>query len=269
LSREERAAAFAGTAPKVPRKAVISIVSACLVLGFGGIVVDHFFSGASKAGLTPTPKVGNPPPLPSAAHPAIANISASVGSMMALQTVKPTPAPAFSLTSASGTHVSLATFSDKIVVLSFFDGACDDICPIVESEIRQADRVLAAKGDASKVEFLTVNTDPLRTSISTMSVAEKGLAGLSNAVLLTGSLKDLNPVWSAYGVTIEAQPASGVVSHSELMDFIRPGGTIADRATPFANEVGRSWALPSADQARFGSGIAQVVESLLHAGVKS
>ena len=42
---DERAAKFAENAPPIPRKAVVVAVVAFVVLGLGGVVLDHFFGG--------------------------------------------------------------------------------------------------------------------------------------------------------------------------------------------------------------------------------
>ena len=50
------------------------------------------------------------------------------------------------------------------MVLSFFDAACDDICPILETELLQAYADLGPL--APRVAVVTVNTDPLDLSVS-------------------------------------------------------------------------------------------------------
>jgi protein SCO1/2 len=182
--------------------------------------------------------------------------------MMSLEALH-APAPALSLESPAGRSVTLSQFRGKVVVLSFFDSRCDDICPVLAEELRLAmDRVAAAHEEAD-VELLTVNTDPLATSRGSSAPAELAMRGVPRWQFLTGPLGRLNSVWSAYGVSVDAQPSSGMISHSEEMYFIGPSGRLADRATPFADELGRSYRLPRATEERFATGIAEEVRRLL------
>jgi hypothetical protein len=84
---------------------------------------------------------------------------------------------------------------------------------------------------------------------------------------LTGSLARLDSVWKAYGVTIEVQKSTGVVSHNDLLYFIDAEGRLRLRATPFADESSTgAYSLPMATETRFASGIASSVRSLLETG---
>src|ERR1700733_12224398 len=83
LSSDERAAAFAAGAPKVPRKTIVAVLSACLVLGLGGVVVDHFFSGADASTVTPHLRASKPSHR--VASPKPADLTAPVSAMMGLR----------------------------------------------------------------------------------------------------------------------------------------------------------------------------------------
>ena len=59
---------------------------------------------------------------------------------------------------------------------------------------------------------------------------------LKDWYFLTGSLPKLNVVWSEYGVAIDVQRGTHIVSHNDALYFIDPSGRMRLRATPFANE---------------------------------
>ncbi len=263
LSEAERAAAFAEPPPKVPRRTVGFVVLACLVLGFGGIVVDHFFAGPSTSSPTPPTSATSVPQFPRAGAPNSPSLGAPLSKMMQLTSLRPQKAPALSLLSASGRPVSLSSFRGKVVVLSFFNAACDDICPVIEGEVKAALADLGRSGARGRVEFLTVNTDPLALSPAAGRPAEAAMAAVPQWQFLTGSISRLNSVWKTYGVSIEAQASSGTVSHSEALYFIDPAGVVRARATPFANQVARgTFELSAALVRRFGEGIASEVTRL-------
>ncbi|HET9091734.1 MAG TPA: SCO family protein [Acidimicrobiales bacterium] len=263
LSEAERAAAFAEPPPKVPRRTVGLVVLACLVLGFGGIVVDHFFAGPSATPPIPPASATSVPQFPRPTAPDSPSLGAPLSKMMELTPLRPQKAPPLRLVSASGRAVSLSSFRGKVVVLSFFDASCDDICPVIEREVKSALSDLGRSGARGRVEFLTVNTDPLAVSPADARPAEAAMAAVPQWQFLTGSVPRLNSVWRTYGVSIEAQASSGTVSHSEALYFIDPSGVVRARATPFANQVAKgTFELSAALVRRFGEGIASEVTRL-------
>jgi cytochrome oxidase Cu insertion factor (SCO1/SenC/PrrC family) len=268
LTEAERAIAFSNPPPRVPRKAVIGIVAACLVLGFGGLVVDHFFGGASKVGLTATPgatssSLAGPPG--TTPDPGLAS---SIAAMMDLRAGSGRQAPAFSLLERPHRIVSLSALRGKVVVLWFFDSSCDDICSVAEREIARSIADLADDHVAGRVAVLAVNTDALDTSLASTARVERDMRSAGSAfALLTASLPVLDRVWKAYGVTVEAQAASGIVSHTDLVDFVDPRGALVAQATPFANETGqRRYSLPAATIRRFAFGVASEADHLVSQG---
>ncbi len=175
-------------------------------------------------------------------------------------------APRFSLLDARGRSLSLSQLRGSVVVLSFFDARCDDICPVLAGELRRAHADLGK--DAARVVLVTVNSDPLATSVSTAAPAEH--AGLSPAdrwYFLTGPLRELDRVWRLYGVTIDVQPASRHLSHNDILYFIDPSGHLRARAVPFGDEsVTGRFSLSTTLETRWGEAIAAEARSLLEPG---
>jgi cytochrome oxidase Cu insertion factor (SCO1/SenC/PrrC family) len=152
----------------------------------------------------------------------------------------------------------------RVVVLTFFNAPCNDICPVLADEIRHADADLGAQAD--HVEFVTVNTDPaaLAASAERPTVVGTGLGTLANWRMVTGPLTTLNQVWKAYGVSISFNAKTGLEAHNDVMDFIDRQGFLRYQSTPFADEstLG-SFSLPAASEARWGQGIAAYARRLL------
>ncbi|MHB8244135.1 MAG: SCO family protein [Acidimicrobiales bacterium] len=267
LTEAERAAALSEPPPKVPRSAVLWTVIACLVLGLGGVAVDHFIGAGSAGSLTPLPTSTVPPPQRSLASGG-GQLPATAAALMALQRAGPGPAPRFRLSTIAGKSISLTQFRGKVVVLSFFDARCNDICPVLERELAQAMSELAKKGFGHRVECLTVNTDPYATAAARAAPAVRGIPpNTSNWLFLTGSLNALDSVWKSYGITVDGQPATGLVSHTDALYFITPKGNLAAQATPTANEVGKGvFRLPASTMHLFAHGIAAETEHLLTGG---
>lgn len=262
LSEEERAAYFSNPPPKMSNATIGWIVLGCVVLSLAGVIVDHFVS-------IPGPTVNMPsvaPPTPGGhSYRPLRPISSTLSAMMGLERERGVAAPSFTLDSQSGTVVALSSFRHKAVLLTFFDSRCDDICPVLARELRVADGLLRARGLLGRVAVVAINTDPLATRPAAAAAAVRAMRGVHHFMFLTGAVPVLDRVWKAYGMTIEAQPATGTLSHSELIYFLSPSGRIAARATPFANEVGRHYVLGQSSVRQFGQGIADEVSRLLGA----
>jgi len=258
----DRAAAFKAGPQRVPLKVVIIALAVGAALTLLGILGEDLFS---KAGLNPLPPKPAPVVAPPTVPSGIPQLGAPLRAFLGLKALSPRPAPAFGLVDESGRRVTLAGEHGKVVVLSFFNGSCTDICRVLAAEILRADRDLGPA--AAKVVFLSVNTDPLAGSVgpATPAVSETPLSRLANWHMLGGSLAELNGVWRDYGVTVYVYP-HGLVTHNDVMYFIDAQGRLRYRVIPYANEdrSGLS-SLPAADLARWGTGIALYARRLLPA----
>ncbi len=263
----DRAAALAEGAPGIPAKFVFWALAVILIVSLGGLLGEHLFS---SAGLNPVPTAT--PTSPARDAPAQAprapvpdrSLGASLSSFMGLGTLPARHAPAFSLIDQRGSPTTVPS-PPQVVVLSFFNAPCNDICPVLAGEIEQADHDLGA--EAAHVEFVTVNTDPsaLARSAETPVLTDTGLGTVANWHMLTGPLSSLNSVWRSYGVSITVDKKTDLEAHTDVMDFIDGRGDLRFRATPFADEsTTGSFSLPAASIARWGQGIAGYAERLLN-----
>jgi protein SCO1/2 len=267
----DRAAALAAGPPGIPRTFVYWVLAAVVVLGLGGLVSERLFS---STGLNPVaPAVHRPPPTPptvpaAAVSPAPLRaapaVTASLRAFMGLTQPAPRPAPSFSLIDQHGQSVSVPAHPPRVVILSFFDAPCDDICPVLAAELQQADADLGAR--ATAVQFVTVNTDPLALApaAGAAAVSTTGLGTLPNWHMVTGPLPTLDALWRAYGVSISVDPASHLEAHNDVLDFIDARGDLRYRATPFSDESPTGvHRLTPADIARWAQGIATYARQLV------
>jgi protein SCO1/2 len=264
----DRAAALAEGAPGIPTKFVFWVLGFALVASLGGLLAEHVFTAA---GLNPVPTTvpraapaPTPTTTPSAATPAAdRSLDAPLASFMGLSSPTPHPAPAFALTDQHGLPTPVPAQPAQAVVLTFFNAPCNDICPVLAAELEQADATLGTA--ASRVEFVTVNTDPVALSQAdeAPSVRGTGLGSLPNWHMVTGPLSVLDGIWKAYGVSISVEDKTGLEAHNDVMDFIDPQGELRYQATPFANEstLGK-FSLAQVDIARWAQGIATYVERI-------
>jgi protein SCO1/2 len=275
LTEAERADAFRRPEPKVPRNFVLIVVAVFAVLGLGGALLEHLLSsvGLNPASVTtgsttPQPSVTAPAAVvaPSAPPSSVRAVGAPLRAFMGITDLTGITAPPIALVDQSGDAVSLAGQRGDAVVVTFFDSSCQDICPVMAAELRQAATDLGPQ--AAHVVFLTVNTDPDVLSAAAAATTTRSTLGtLPNWHFLTSSLATLNAVWKAYGVSINVSEGSGLVAHNDLMYFISPDGRLRYRATPFADESPSGvFSLPPASIARWGQGIATYAAQLLGNG---
>lgn len=270
LTAEDRRAAFAAGTPRMSPRVIAWGIAVLLVLGVGGALADHFVTSATPAPATsnrsPTGHSGPVVPDHAGTTTGPTELHAPLAAFMGLTALKGTAAAAFSLTdAATGARVSLASLAGHVVVLSFANARCNDICPVLSQELARADAALGTT--TVPVTFVTVNTDPLALEPKDAAILGRTPLGrLHNYRFLTGSIKALNPVWTTYGISITAERSTGAVSHNELLYFITPAGKIAWAATPFANEsAAGTYSLPEAEITRFAAGIAHYARKLADA----
>jgi cytochrome oxidase Cu insertion factor (SCO1/SenC/PrrC family) len=263
----DRAAALAEGAPGIPVRFGFWVLAAVLVLSLGGLLGEHVFSSADlNPTATTTPKAPvhvDPALIPQAPTP-VRSLGAPLPSFMGLRVLKDHVAPAFTLTDQHGTAISVPAPAPTVVVLTFFDAPCNDICPVLADEIERADHDLGSS--SADVEFVTVNTDPsaLAQTDEIPTLERTGLGVLPNWQMVTGPLASLDRVWRSYGVSITVAQKTGLEAHTNVMDFIDANGDLAYEATPFADESGTaSFSLSPASIERWGQGIATYASRIL------
>lgn len=68
-------------------------------------------------------------------------------------------------------------------------------------------------------------------------LSASGLSSLPDVFFVSGSVHQLNRIWTAYGVTIEYTPTTGQLGHSNLIDILDPSGRLSYALEPFGNEL--------------------------------
>ena len=244
LDPAERTARFAEGPPRFPRKYLWIAIAVAAVLGVGGAFADHSFNVPSEAPKTVAAKTA----------PKDSNTTAH---FVGLRVLSGKPAPALHLVDQAGTPFSLASTDKRIVILTFLDPRCSDICPVVSAELLQASRDLGSR--ASQVAYIVVDANPgdIGPGAPVGALEHEGLSLLPHSYFLAGSLKALNKVWTSYGVNVEYQPASRRLAHTNVIYVIARGGRLDFALQPFGNEASSGvFSLPTTEVDRFAAGLA-------------
>ncbi|MFC5503501.1 redoxin domain-containing protein [Lysinimonas soli] len=175
----------------------------------GGVLVVGVLIAAALGGA-PAPSFG-------------AGLSEADSSLVELQQTS-APAPDFSLTDQNGHHVDLTEFRGRPVVLTFNDDECTDLCTLLAQDVIAADQDLGA--DASKIAFVSINANPFHTAVADVRgwTRQHALGTLHNWYYGTASRAGLADIAKRYGCDIEADAATGTVSHCTTIYFIDPSG---------------------------------------------
>jgi cytochrome oxidase Cu insertion factor (SCO1/SenC/PrrC family) len=249
---------------RIPPKFVKLVIAVFVVLGLGGVAVEHFYGGIGTTGTTTTPSVtATTTTLPSTPITSGPHFTAALRAFMGLKEIATATAPPIALEDQAGHTWNLGAQRGKVVVLTFFNQTCNDICPIEGKEIRMAQLKLATM--AKSTEFVIINSDPghLRDTLTPPALRTPQLQALSGVFFLNGSLTQLNSVWVHYGLSVRVGRRPSQIVHNNVMYFIDPRGKLRALAVPFAYERrNETFALKESDVQRFARGLTAEAISL-------
>lgn len=114
------------------------------------------------------------------------------------------PAPDFNLFDQNNELVRLSDNRGKIVILTFMESRCQEVCPLTASELRKAYQTLGSNGDSVVLIGINVNVEANKIDDVSEATLKWHLDEIPNWHFLTGTEVDLKPVWEAYGVAVVA-----------------------------------------------------------------
>ncbi|HZD65490.1 MAG TPA: redoxin domain-containing protein [Acidimicrobiales bacterium] len=207
-------------APRPVRRRVLAGSTGVLSAGLLAIALFGFPGGASsQPPVRGTGATGGPAP----------TVGPAGSRLLHLDRLGPGavhPAPGFNLVDQHGKPVSLASLRGKVVVLSFNDDRCQDLCPLYAGDVTVANEDLGSA--AAHVAFVSINVNPFFPRVADVASwsTQHNLEGVPNWSFLTASPAKLRAVWHAYGEEVAANSATRNVNHGPLLDFIGPSGRI-------------------------------------------
>lgn len=153
-------------------------------------------------------------------------------------------APDFELMDQNGNPISLSDFRGRVVVLTFMDSQCMDVCPLTSAHLLQAYERLD-KSETDQVVFLAVNVNIRANTAADVSDATRNwrLEKIPDWHFLTADSDDLESVWRDYGIAVEAN--SGEILHTPGVFLIDPEGQKRWYISTSYSENGNAeWTLP-------------------------
>lgn len=119
------------------------------------------------------------------------------------------PAPDFDLVDQNNERVRLSDYRGKIVVLTFMESRCQEICPLTANELRKAHQALGNNGNSVVFIAINVNVEANKTEDVSEATRKWHLDEIPNWHFLTGTEAKLKPAWEAYGVAVAAHTNEG------------------------------------------------------------
>lgn len=129
------------------------------------------------------------------------------------------PIAGFSLTDQSGNPFGFQSLRGKVALVIFVYTTCPDVCPLLTSRMVLVQKNLQAK-ERPSVFLLGITTDPEVDSPQVLKeYAGRYGVDFSNWSFLTGSQRELAPVWKSFGVQVQRK-ARGLVNHTPLTALV-------------------------------------------------
>ena len=248
---------------RVPKKFTNGLLAAMVILGGGGVLVEHYFGNVGLPTSSTATTFTTPSTVPLVATTTAPNLITASQAFIGLKFISNTRVPRFALTDQHGATITPAN-AGRVTLIAFFNKNCNDICPVVGAELRTALSDLGAS--ASKVEVDIINTDPFSYSVSRnpLALVSTRLSGLANVHFLNAPVATLNSVWKSFGIQVNVGATANEVSHNSALYFVSPRAQLSALATPFARRSATGvFSLSNPNVAKFAQGIELETVSLM------
>lgn len=134
-------------------------------------------------------------------------------------------APDFQLIDQTDVSMRMSDFRGQVVVLTFMDSRCREVCPLTAIHLRKASQDLGDQ--ASMVVFMGINVNVGANRVSDVAETTRKwrLDEIPTWHFLTGTAEELEPVWKSYDVAVvPAQQSGGELIHTPGVFLIDPQG---------------------------------------------
>lgn len=144
-----------------------------------------------------------------------------------IQLQSPREADNFTLTASTGEELSLSDLRGKYVVIFFGYTYCPDVCPTTMLDLQKMVKTLGPDR-AKDVQIVMVSVDPERDTPEQLSTYVNYFD--PSFIGLTGTVEDIQPVASQFGIYFEKQAGSDntnyLVDHTAAVTLIDPKGYV-------------------------------------------
>jgi protein SCO1/2 len=131
--------------------------------------------------------------------------------------------PPLQLKNYLGQPVNIDSYHGKAVLVTFVYTHCPDVCPLIVSNLHNAQHLLGK--EASKVQVIAVSVDPKGDTPKTVAHFLNVHEQTGKMQYLIGDTKELAAAWKAWGVGAERDAGNpDLIEHSGLVYGITGSG---------------------------------------------
>jgi protein SCO1/2 len=132
-------------------------------------------------------------------------------------------APPLELHNYLGQPVNIDSYHGKAVLVTFVYTHCPDVCPLIVSNLHNAQHLLGK--EASKAQIIAVSVDPKGDTPKTVAHFLSEHEQTGKMQYLIGDTKELATAWKAWGVGAERDAGNpDLIEHSGLVYGITGSG---------------------------------------------
>ena len=131
-------------------------------------------------------------------------------------------APDFTLRDYRGRIVRMASLRGRVVLTTFVDSACHDACPIIVARLGAGLRLLDAATRRNLVA-LAITVDPRVDAPARVRRFLRQRGALGQVDYLIGTVRELRPIWKAYGILPAVDTGDSDVHSADVRVFDRRG----------------------------------------------
>ena len=131
-------------------------------------------------------------------------------------------APDFTLQNYRGQSVRMVRLRGRIVLTTFVDSACREACPIILGQLGRGLRMLDAATRA-QVVALAITVNPKVDTPARVRRFLRQRHALGQVDYLIGTVRQLRPVWKAYGILPAVDTGNSDVHSADVRVFDRRG----------------------------------------------
>jgi protein SCO1/2 len=167
---------------------------------------------------------GSDPTTATSAAPPATSTAASGNEFQAPLQIQTQPAPAIDLKDVYGKRFDLKSVRGKGVAVTFVYAHCPDVCPLMLGALQATHKRLGA--DAKHFVNLAVSVDPKGDTPAFVKgyLKERHLGSIH---YLVGTRKQLLPIWKAWNVASNGDPAHPeAIQHSSLIYLVDTRGRL-------------------------------------------
>lgn len=130
--------------------------------------------------------------------------------------------PRFELRSYRGNLIRSRDLRGKVVLVTFLDTECQDMCPLIAHEVSAAMRLLEPR-QRSRIYALSISVDPKVDTQAHVRAFLRERQALGVLDFAVGAVADFEPVWKAFHVVAAAQTGDADVHSADVRVFTRRG----------------------------------------------